>query len=36
MLKPITTKQFEKDIKLAKKRGKELSKIFNIMQFQME
>ncbi|HAU1796545.1 TPA: type II toxin-antitoxin system YafQ family toxin [Legionella pneumophila] len=32
MLKPITTNQFEKDIKLAKKRGKELSKIFKIMQ----
>lgn len=32
MLKPITTKQFEKDIKLAKKRGKDLSKIFNVMQ----
>ncbi|HHU0079753.1 TPA: type II toxin-antitoxin system YafQ family toxin [Legionella pneumophila] len=32
MLKPITTNQFEKDVKLAKKRGKELSKIFKIMQ----
>lgn len=32
MLKPITTNQFDKDIKLAKKRGKELSKIFKIMQ----
>lgn len=32
MLKPITTTQFEKDIKLAKKRGKELNKIFKIMQ----
>ncbi len=33
MLKPITTNQFEKDIKLAKMRGKELDKIFIIMVF---
>lgn len=32
MLKAITTNQFEKDIKLAKKRGKELVKIFEIME----
>ena len=32
MLKPVTTNQFEKDIKLAKKRGKELDKVFKIMQ----
>jgi mRNA interferase YafQ len=32
MLKPITTNQFERDIKLIKKRGKELNKIFKIMQ----
>ena len=32
MLKPITTNQFEKDIKFAEKRGKELNKIFKIMQ----
>lgn len=32
MLKPITTNQFEKDMKLAKKRGKKLDKIFRIME----
>lgn len=32
MLRAITTSQFEKDIKLAKKRGKDLSKIFKIMR----
>jgi mRNA interferase YafQ len=32
MLRSITTKQFEKDVKLAQKRGKELNKIFKIMQ----
>lgn len=32
MLRAITTNQFEKDIKLSKKRGKDLLKIFNIMQ----
>ncbi|HFE6348882.1 TPA: type II toxin-antitoxin system YafQ family toxin [Legionella pneumophila] len=32
MLKPITTNQFERDIKLIKKRGKELNKVFKIMQ----
>lgn len=32
MLQAVTTKQFEKDIKLAKKRGKNLSKIFAIMK----
>lgn len=31
MLRLITTNQFEKDIKLAKKRDKDLSKAFNIM-----
>ncbi|HHX8598194.1 TPA: hypothetical protein ACVO5S_001902 [Legionella pneumophila] len=32
MLRAVTTNQFEKDIKLAKKRGKDLNKIFHIMQ----
>jgi mRNA interferase YafQ len=32
MLQPITTNQFEKDMKLAKKRGKDLSKVFKIVQ----
>lgn len=32
MLRSITTNQFEKDIKLAKKRGKDLKKIFNVMR----
>ena len=32
MLHAVTTNQFEKDIKLAKKRGKNLGKIFKIMR----
>lgn len=32
MLRAVTTNQFEKDIKLVKKRGKDLNKIFNLMQ----
>ncbi|HHS8465339.1 TPA: type II toxin-antitoxin system YafQ family toxin [Legionella pneumophila] len=32
MLRAVTTNQFEKDIKLAKKRGKNLNKIFHLMQ----
>ncbi|MBA4696042.1 MAG: type II toxin-antitoxin system YafQ family toxin [Legionella sp.] len=32
MLKAITTKQFERDIKKSKKRGKDLTKIFNVMR----
>lgn len=31
MLTPIHTKRFEKDLKLAKKRGKDLSKIEDII-----
>ena len=31
MLKSVTTKQFEKDIKLARKRKKDLSKIHDVM-----
>ncbi len=32
MLDLITTKQFEKDLKLSKKRGKDLNKIFYIIE----
>lgn len=32
MLRAVTTNQFEQDIKLVKKRGKDLNKIFNLMQ----
>lgn len=32
MLRAVTTNQFEKDIKLAKKRGKDLNRIFHLMQ----
>ncbi|MFT4060686.1 MAG: type II toxin-antitoxin system YafQ family toxin [Legionella sp.] len=32
MLRAVTTNQFEKDIKLAKKRGKDLNRIFYLMQ----
>ncbi|WP_419421644.1 type II toxin-antitoxin system YafQ family toxin (plasmid) [Legionella sp. D16C41] len=31
MLKPITTKQFEKDVKLAIKRGKKTTKLREVM-----
>jgi mRNA interferase YafQ len=36
MLGAVTTKQFEKDIKLAIKRGKDLNKIFHIMQLLLK
>lgn len=36
MLKAVTTKQFEKDVKLARKRGKDLSKLRTVMQFLVE
>lgn len=32
MLRAVTTNQFEKDVKLAKKRGKDLNRIFHLMQ----
>lgn len=32
MLKPIYTKSFEKDIKIAKKRGKKLEKLKNLIE----
>lgn len=32
----VTTKRFEKDIKLARKRGKNLNKIYNIMKLLLE
>lgn len=31
MLNAVTTKQFEKDVKLARKRGKDLEELFSIM-----
>ena len=36
MLNAITTKQFEKDIKLSRKRGKNLSKLQAVMQLLLE
>lgn len=33
MLNAITTKQFEKDVKLARKRGKDLKKLQTVMEF---
>lgn len=36
MLNAVTTKQFEKDIKLARKRGKNLEKLFVIMDMLLE
>jgi mRNA interferase YafQ len=36
MLGAVTTKQFEKDIKLAIKRGKDLNKIIHIMQLLLK
>lgn len=32
MLKPVTTKRFEKDVKLAKKRNKDLSKLRDVIE----
>ena len=32
MLKPVTTTRFEKEIELAKRRGKDLVKLRNLMQ----
>ncbi len=34
--KPITTKQFEKDVKLARKRGKDLDELKDIMTLLLE
>lgn len=36
MLNAVTTKRFEKDIKLMRKRGKDLTKIHTIMQLLLE
>ncbi len=36
MLRAVTTNQFEKDIKLAKKRGKDLNRIFHLMQLHFK
>ena len=36
MFKAVTTKRFEKDVKLARKRGKDLSKLRVIMDFLLE
>lgn len=36
MYKAITTNRFEKDIKLARKRGKDLNKIKKIMEILLE
>lgn len=36
MLNALTTKQFEKDIKLVRKRGKDLGKLRTIIQFLLE
>ena len=33
MLIPITTKQFEKDVKKAKKQGKEIRKLKQVMKY---
>lgn len=36
MLNPVYTRQFERDIKLSKKRGKKLEKIKEIITFLVE
>jgi mRNA interferase YafQ len=36
VFKAVTTKQFEKDVKLARKRGKDLSKLRSIMDLLLE
>ncbi len=36
MLIPITTKQFEKDVKKAKKQGKEIRKLKQVMKYLID
>ena len=36
LFKAVTTKQFEKDIKLAKKRGKDIEKIKNVIEMLVQ
>lgn len=36
MLNSVTTKRFEKDVKLARKRGKDLDKLRTVMQLLLE
>lgn len=36
MLNSVTTKRFEKDVKLVRKRGKDLSKMHIVMQLLLE
>ena len=36
MFKPVTTKRFDKDVKLSRKRGKDLSKLRKIMDLLLE
>jgi mRNA interferase YafQ len=36
VLEAVTTKQFEKDLRLARKRGKDLNKIHHIMSLLLE
>lgn len=36
MLRPVYTKQFDKDVKLNKKRGKDLNKLKEILTFLIE
>lgn len=36
MLDSVTTKRFEKDVKLARKRGKDLNKLKEVMQLLLE
>ena len=36
MLAAVTTKRFEKDVKLARKRGKNLNKLYTLMDLLLE
>jgi len=36
VFKPVTTKRFDKDVKLSRKRGKDLSKLRNVMELLLE
>lgn len=36
MLRPVVTTRFEKDVKLARKRGKDLSKLHDVMELLLE
>jgi mRNA interferase YafQ len=36
VFKPVTTKRFDRDVKLARKRGKDLSKLHDVMDLLLK